>query len=38
MHDTSLRFALSAVVLFSLAGAGSIGWASRFYASDLKKH
>ena len=37
MHDTSLRYALAAVVLFSLAGASGIAWASRFYASDLRR-
>lgn len=38
MQDTSLRYALAAVVLFSLAGAGSMAWASRFYEGDLKEH
>lgn len=38
MQDTSLRYALAAVVLFSLAGAASIAWASRFYTGDLKEH
>lgn len=38
MQDTSLRYALSVVVLFSLAGAASIAWASRFYLSELKDH
>ena len=37
MNDTSLRYALAAVVLFSLAGASGIAWASRFYASDLRR-
>jgi len=37
MNDTSLRYALAAVVLFSLAGASAIAWASRFYASDLRR-
>ena len=37
MQVTSLRYALAAVLLFSLAGAGSIAWACRFYASDLLK-
>ena len=37
MRDTSLRYALSAVVMFSLAGAACIAWASRFYASELRE-
>ena len=37
MQDTSLRYALSAVVMFSLAGAACIAWASRFYASELRE-
>lgn len=37
LHDTSLRYALAAVVLFSLAGAASIAWASRFYPSELRE-
>lgn len=37
-YDTSLRYALVCVVLFSLAGAACIAWASRFYAADLDRH
>ena len=38
LPDTSLRYALATVVLFSLAGAGSIAWASRYYTAELKNH
>ncbi|MDR7156735.1 putative MFS family arabinose efflux permease [Sphingobium xenophagum] len=38
LPDTSLRYALATVVLFSLAGAGSIAWASRYYRAELKNH
>ena len=37
MQVTSLRYALATVILFSLAGAGCIGWACRFYTADLRK-
>ena len=37
MHDTSLRYALSLVILFSIAGAVSIAWASRFYEAELRE-
>lgn len=37
IQDTSLRYALAIVVLFSVAGALSIGWASRFYEAELRE-
>lgn len=37
MHDTSLRYALAAVLIFSLVGALSILRASRFYRSDMRE-
>ncbi len=36
LHDTSLRYALAVVLLFSLAGAASIAWASRFYREEAR--
>jgi len=36
--EMSLRYALAAVTLFSLAGAGSIAWGSRFYATELREN
>ena len=37
MHDTSLRYALAVVLVFSLVGALSIAWASRFYRSEIRE-
>lgn len=37
MAQTSLRYSLAVVVLFSLAGAGFIAWASRFYTAELRE-
>ena len=37
MHDTSLRYALALVLAFSLVGALSIAWASRFYRSEVQE-
>jgi len=36
LHDTSLRYALAIVPVFSLAGAASIAWASRFYREEAR--
>lgn len=35
MHDTSLRYALVAVLVFSAVGGLSIAWGSRFYRAEL---
>lgn len=37
MQDTSLRYALASVLLFSLAGAMSLFWASRYYPAELRE-
>lgn len=37
MQDTSLRYALASVLLFSLVGAASLFWASRFYPAELRE-
>lgn len=37
MHDTSLRYSLAVVLVFSLVGALSIAWASRFYRSEIRE-
>ena len=37
MEDTSLRYALALVLAFSLVGALSIAWASRFYRTEVQE-